>query len=323
MEPTAIGSVIHRIAVIGAGLMGHGIAQEFALAGYDVRLHDVSDEKLDHALDRIDANVQMLVGLGLASPEKTAGVRDRIRTSTRLEDLIGDVDLVIEAIVENFDVKHATFKALDEGCPAHTIFASNTSSFMPSQLAVATQRPDRVLVAHYFNPPHLLPLVEVVRGPETSDTTVTAVWNLLLTIGKQPALVRRETPGFIGNRLQFALLREATSLVEQGIATAEDVDIVIKSSIGRRWAAAGVFEVFEVAGWDLIGEIMRNLLPHLASSTDYPPSLNDRMTNGEFGLKTGQGYYEWTPETADALRQRIAHILALLAQQSVETERKG
>jgi 3-hydroxybutyryl-CoA dehydrogenase len=307
---------ISRIGVVGAGLMGHGIAQEFALAGYDVRLHDLSEEKLQQATASIHANLHMLTEFGLVTHEQAEPVFHRIHGSTILPDVVADTDIVIEAIFEDLVLKRETFHALDQACPARTILASNTSTLLPSQLAAATQRPDKVLVAHYFNPPYLLPLVEVVRGPETSDATVTIVSELLTRVGKRPALVQKEAPGFIGNRLQTALLREALSIVQQGIARPEDVDIVIKNGFGRRLAAAGVFEIYELAGWDLILAVMANLLSEIASSSAISPLLSQKVERGELGIKTGKGFYAWTPESAEALKQRVAHALLKIAQWS-------
>jgi 3-hydroxybutyryl-CoA dehydrogenase len=173
-----------------------------------------------------------------------------------------------------------------------------------------------VLVAHYFNPPYLLPLVEIVRGPATSDATVHTMYDLLTKVGKRPALVQHEVPGFIGNRLQIALVREALSIVEQGIASPQDVDTVIKNGFGRRLAAAGVFEIFEIAGWGLVSSVMANLLPHISSSTELPRTLQDKVSRGELGVKTGRGFYTWTAESAEALQQRIARTLATIAQLS-------
>ena len=310
-------SEIRRVAVVGAGLMGAGIAQEFALAGYPVSLNDVSDEALSQAIENIAANLSTLQDMGLVSAAQSGSVTERIQTSASLESTASDADFVIEAIVEDLPVKRAVFSQLDSLSPEHAIIASNTSTFMPSQLASATGRPDRVLVAHYFNPPYLIPLVEVVRGPETSDETVEAVRGLLLKLGKSPVLLQREAPGFVVNRLQIALLREAISLVEKGIASAEDIDVVVKSSFGRRLAAAGPFEIFDSAGWDIIAAIMSEILPDIESSTEVPAMVTQMVERGDLGLKTGRGVYSWTPESAAALRQKIGRALAAMQELAV------
>lgn len=305
---------ISNLAIIGAGLMGHGIAQEFALAGYEVHLCDLTDDKLKQATKNIQANLQMLVGIGAIAQEQAESVLTNIHPGTELEEAVAKADVVIEAVFENLELKRELFQKLDRLCPEHTILASNTSSLMPSSLASATRRPDKVLVTHYFNPSYLLPLVEIVRHQATSDKTVTTIYDLLTRVGKSPAIVRKEVPGFVGNRLQAALFREALSIVEQGIATPQDVDIVVKTGFGRRYAAAGPFEVFEMAGWDLVLAVAQYLYPDLESSTEIPAILSDKVETGQLGLKTGKGFYDWTPETAEALRQRMGQVLVKLAQ---------
>jgi 3-hydroxyacyl-CoA dehydrogenase len=306
---------IKQVSVIGAGLMGHGIAQEFAVAGYRVHAHDLSEDRLQKARENVRANLQMLNEIGLVTQAQARSAQQNIHFSTDLKDVVTEADLVIEAVSEDLGIKRELFKTLDQLCPPRTILASNTSSLLPSKLGSATERPDKVLVTHYFNPPYLLPLVEIVRGEKTSDATITVVYNLLTKVGKSPVIVQKEVPGFIGNRLQTALFREAMSLVENGIASAQDVDIVIRNGFGRRLAAAGIFEVWEIAGWDLVLAIVENLVPELESSTKISAMLKDKVRRGELGVKTGKGFYELTPELVDTLKQKIARTLVTIAQQ--------
>lgn len=310
------GYQIRRIGIVGAGLMGRRIAQEFALSGYPVHLHDLNEEQLQEACRSFETAQDMARARGQANGTEAGKALTAIHCSTDLEEVATQADIVIEAVVEDLEVKQKVFADLDRWCPAETILASNTSTLLPTWLASATSRPDKVLVTHYFNPPHLLPLVEIVRGQETSDETVSTVFALLLRLGKKPAIVQREVPGFIGNRLQAALLREAISIVEQGIATPQDVDTVIKNGFGRRLAVAGVFEVFELAGWDLVQAVARNLLPEIESSKEVPLLLNEKVQRGELGIKTGQGFYSWTPEAAEELTQRISRALVEMSKWS-------
>ena len=307
---------IRSIAVIGAGLMGHGIAQEFALAGLRVGLHDVSEEKLQQATANVQRNLQLLANIGLLSNAQAESVLPNLHTSTVLKEVAAGADVVIEAVFEDLAVKQQLFEALDHLCPRRTILASNTSSFMPSKLASVTRRPEKVLVTHYFNPPFLIPLVEVVRSDETSDETVTTIYDLMKKVGKSPAIVQQEVTGFIANRLQGALLREALWIVQQGIATPEDVDVVMKNSIGRRWSVAGVFEVFDLAGWDTILKVFSQVFAALDPAPEVLPLLQEKVERGELGPKTGQGFYEWTPESAEAARQKVAQALAKISQWS-------
>ena len=307
---------MQRIAVVGAGLMGHGIALEFAAHSYDVFLHDRDEGQLARARGGIAEGLARLAAIGSITPEEIDSATARIVLGHDLRAAVGDADLVIEAVYEDLALKQGIFRDLDAWAPPHAILASNTSTFMPSLLARVTARPERVLVAHYFNPPHLLPLVELVRGEETSDETVATLRDLYRGIGKSPAVVQREAPGFVGNRLQMALLREALAIVEAGIATPRDVDTIIKTGFGRRLAAAGVFEVFEAAGWDLTLAVADQLFPAIDRATEPPASLRERVARGDLGLKSGQGFYAWTPEEAAALRQRIGNALAAIAQLS-------
>jgi 3-hydroxybutyryl-CoA dehydrogenase len=310
---------INRIAVIGAGLMGHGIALEFAAKGYHVHLQDRGDEQLQQAQRAIAANLALLQRMNRLSPDAATSTRSRIQTGTDLRAAVAGADVVIEAVYEDLALKQAIFRDLDASAPPHTILASNTSTFMPSLLAAATRRPDRVLVAHYFNPPHLLPLVELVRGPQTSDETMATMDDLYRRLGKSPAIVQKEAPGFVGNRLQNALLREALSIVDQGIASPQDVDIIVKTGFGRRLATAGPFEIADAAGLDVYLAVAVQLFPEIASSPEVSPFLRERVERGELGLKTGQGFYPWPPEAAAALRQRIGQALTAIAELSDTT----
>ena len=303
---------ISRIGVIGAGLMGHGIALNFALGGFDVYLNDTTEGSLEKALENIGTSLGTMKSVGLADEANAAAVPSRIHTSTSLAETVSDVDFVVEAVFEDMDIKHQIFAQLDELSPERTILSSNTSSFMSSQLAPATKRPDKVVVANWWNPPFLLPLIEVVRGPETSDHTIDTTAGLFTRLGKTPVVLQKESLGFIGNRMQFALLREAISVVEQGIASAQDVDKVVTSSFGRRLAVAGPFQVFDLAGWDTISHIIDELFPVIESSPNSPELIKDKVERGEYGVKSGQGFYPWSDEAVAEFRGKIGEALATI-----------
>jgi 3-hydroxyacyl-CoA dehydrogenase len=306
-------SDFRRIAVIGAGLMGHGIALEFAAYGYDVALHDRDSDQLERAADNIAQGLALLRDQRRISEQMAASAPQRIVSGTDLDRAVADADIVVEAASENLELKQELFRRIDAAAPPHAIFASNTSTFMPSQLAAGANRPDRVLVAHYFNPPHLLPLVELVRGPATSDATIETMRSLYRSIGKRPAVVQREALGFVGNRLQNALLREALAIVEAGIASPEDVDTIVKTGFGRRLAVAGPFEIADAGGVDVWLTVAGLLFPDLATSDAPPAFAQEIVARGDLGLKSGRGFYDWTPEQAAALRERIGQGLAALA----------
>ena len=303
---------VRRVTVVGAGLMGHGIAVQLALRGVDVRLNDVSDESLERAIQNAGVVLETLHSLGLASEDDVRDVPGRIKTDVSLQRSVEDADLVIEAVFEDLALKQSVFAELDRFCPPRTVLASNTSSFMASQLAPSTARPDKVVVANWWNPPYLLPLVEVVKGPETSDESISVLAGFLERIGKRPVVLQKESLGFIGNRMQFALLREAIAIVEQGIASPEDVDAVVKTSFGRRLAVAGPFEVFELAGWDTVRAIIETLFPVMDSSTKVPNTIESMVQRGDLGLKSGKGFYPWTDEAAASLRGRVSEALATI-----------
>jgi 3-hydroxybutyryl-CoA dehydrogenase len=304
---------IQRVTVVGAGLMGHGIAQDFAAHGYPVQLYARSHARLDEALANIRNGLAMQQRLGQLSEEQVAATLPRIYPSTDLSRACTEADFVVEAVFEDLALKQRIFQTLDDLCPPRTILASTTSSLLPSMLASVTHRADQVLVTHYFNPPALVPLVEVVRGPATSDPTVQAVCSVLTDVGKRPALVEKELVGFVANRLQAALLREAVALVERGVAAPADIDAVIKYSFGARLGAAGLFEMRDLSGLDGLVSAGDILFPVLDVSTEVQPFLREKIARGEVAVKSGQGFYSWTPESVAAAQERIGRALVELA----------
>ena len=304
---------LKKITVVGAGLMGHGIALEFAAHGHTVAINDLNEQLLETALERCETGLQLLASAGRISPSSVSGALSRISASADLRTAVADADFVIEATSENLNLKQRIFGDLDTLCPSHTILLSNTSIFLPSAIGANTDRADRIAVTHYFNPPHLLPVVEVVRGPQTSQKTIDTVVNLLESIGKRPALVRQEIQGFIGNRLQAAIFREALHMVGTGVAAVQEIDEVVRSSFGRRLSVAGPFELRDLIGLDLALDISRQIIPSLDNSKSIPAVLADKLRAGNLGTKTGRGFYDWTPESAETLRLRIARGLADMA----------
>ena len=300
---------IKNIAVIGAGLMGHGIAQEFACAGYRVHLHDITEQQLNNARVQIGKNLTLLAENAVIEEISISATLQRIHTTTDLTVAAKTADFVVEAVSENLPLKQQIFEELDSLCQPHTILASNTTALMPSQIGVNTKRTDRILNTHYFNPPYLIPLVELIRSPDTSDETVSVTFDLLTAIGKTPAIIDKEALGFVGPRLQAALIREAFAIVEQGIASAETVDLVVRNSFGRRLSVAGPFEVFELAGWDLVLAAFEELYKDLNSSPDINPLLREMVESGKLGVKSGEGFYQWTDERQQALRNRMSQTL--------------
>ena len=313
MGDTAGAATGQRVAVIGAGLMGHGIALEFAVAGRQVALTDASATALEQALVNMRAAAATLARLGLAPRAACDSAMQRVTACASLAETVSGADLVIEAVSEELALKQRVFAALDAACGAGVVLASNTSTFMPSALASATRHPERVLVTHYFNPPHLLPVVEIVPHAGTDPAVVARVQVLYTALGKRPVVLRREVAGFIANRLQHALLREAVALVEAGVASAAEVDAVVSGSFGRRLAVAGPFEVSDLAGLDVIAAIARELWPELAAGGSVAELLARPAAAGDYGAKSGRGFSEWDATKLTAAKQRMAQALATIA----------
>jgi 3-hydroxybutyryl-CoA dehydrogenase len=276
--------------------MGHGIAQSFAMARYPVLGYEADPARADAALKQIRANLDLFEREGLVEPGQAAVMAARISLVRDPLTLAGTVDYIEEAIPEILEPKQQLVKQISEVAGQDVIIATNTSGLNPSDIAEYAKYPERVIAAHFWNPPHLLPLVEVIGGGKTSDEVVMQTMELLRQIGKQPVLLKKYVPGFIGNRLQWALFREALSLVEAGVANPEDVDTVIKTSLGRRWAAVGPFETADMGGLDIHLAVGTYLLKVLDRATEPPDVMREKVKNGELGLKTGTGFFDWAGE---------------------------
>lgn len=290
-----------RIAVVGAGLMGHGIAQVFALAGHAVTITDTFKPALDAAKDRVRANLKDL-GEDEAALERITPVAD-------LADAVRDADYVVEAVLEDLDLKQSLFAEIEQHVRPDTILASNTSVIPITAIMQGLKQRERALGTHFWNPPFLVPLVEVIETEWTSPEVVTWTMALHRDAGKTPAHVKKDVPGFIGNRLQHALWREAIALVENGICDAQTVDAVVKASFGRRLAVLGPLENADLVGTDLTLAIHKTVLPAIDSRPAASPYLEKLVRDGKLGFKSGEGFRAWTPEQQQALRQRVVQHL--------------
>jgi 3-hydroxybutyryl-CoA dehydrogenase len=292
-----------KIAVVGAGLMGHGIAQVFALAGHNVAITDTVAFNLDTAKSRIAANLR-----DLGDDE---GAVSRVRPLADLAEAVRDADYVVEAVSENLPLKQKLFAEIERHVRTDTILASNTSVIPITAIMEGLQRRERGLGTHWWNPPFLVPLVEVIETQWTSPRALAWTIDLHRSAGKQPAHVKKDVPGFIGNRLQHALWREAISLVEQGICDAETVDAVIKASFGRRIAALGPLENADLVGTDLTLAIHETVLPAIDSRPAPSPYLQKLVADRKLGFKSGEGFRKWSPGEQAALRAKVfAHLKA-------------
>ena len=293
---------IKRVAVIGAGQMGHGIAQVFAQAGLPVMLHDVSEEKVQVGLEMVRANLDMFIANDLIAPEEADKAYRRIEGTTDLSRAVQDADFIEEAVYEDLSLKREVYYKIEKACRPDTIIASNTSGLMPTDLAAQMEHPERFLVAHFWKPPYLVRLVEVVAGQKTALGLAEHVSEFLQSAKKKPVILRKEVPGFIGNRIQYAIVREATHMIDQGMATPEDVDMAIVEGFGIRFSFAGICRINDAQGLDLIKSISSYIMRELGSSTEVPKVVADKVAAGDLGVKTGKGYYEWTPESVVEFR---------------------
>lgn len=290
-----------RIAVVGAGLMGHGIAQVFALAGHAVTITDTFKPALDAAKDRVLANLKDL-GEDQAALERITPVAD-------LADAVREADYVVEAVLEDLDLKQSLFAEIEQHVRPDTILASNTSVIPITAIMQGLTKRERALGTHFWNPPFLVPLVEVIETEWTSPDVVAWTMALHRDAGKTPAHVKKDVPGFIGNRLQHALWREAIALVENGICDAETVDAVVKASFGRRLGVLGPLENADLVGTDLTLAIHNTVLPAIDSRPAASPYLEKLVRDGKLGFKSGEGFRTWTPDQQQALRQRVVQHL--------------
>ena len=297
------------IGVIGAGLMGHGIAQIFAVRGYSVVLMDVKEELLSKALEGVRSNLTMMAEKGIGSREDIDPTLSRIKTTVDMVKAADGAQCVIEAVFENLELKQKIFQDLDSLCPEETILATNTSVISITEIAEKSKHRERIVGTHFWNPPYLIPLVEVIRGKDTADWAMDKTYDLLKEIGKHPVLVNKDVPGFVGNRLQHALWREAISIVEQGIADAATVDECIKYGFGLRLPVLGPMETADMVGTDLTLAIHDYILKHLEDSPEPSPLLKEKVKRGDLGFKTGRGFQEWPPETVQEVRHNLMEYL--------------
>jgi 3-hydroxybutyryl-CoA dehydrogenase len=292
-----------RIAVIGAGLMGHGIAQVFALAGHEVTITDTFAKNLETVKTRISANLKDL-------GDDPSAV-DRVTPRADLAAAVREADYVVEAVLEDLPLKQKLFAEIERHVRADAILASNTSVIPITAIMQGLSRRERALGTHWWNPPFLVPLVEVIETQWTSPQTVGFTMELHQRAGKKPAHVKKDVPGFIGNRLQHALWREAISLVENGICDAETVDAVIKASFGRRIAVLGPLENADLVGTDLTLAIHETVLPAIDSRPGPSPYLKKLVADGKLGFKSGEGFRKWSAQEQAALRAKVvAHLKA-------------
>jgi len=280
------------IGVVGTGLMGVGIATQSALHGHRTIVHDVDPARLASVAPKAEAVLDELIDAGRIDHAAKQAALARIETHAQL-DVMAAAQFVIEAIPEVLELKHRLYASLAELMADDAILASNTSGFPPDRLVAPLRAKERFLIAHFWNPPHMIPLVEVVPGTATAPEVTERTAALMSAIGMEPVVLAKAIPGFVGNRLQFAVLREALSIVRSGAATPDVVDRVMKASLGRRWGIVGPLEGADMGGLDTFLDISQHLMPELAKDEDVLDLLRAQVNAGRVGVRSCAGFYEW------------------------------
>ena len=294
---------IKHVAVIGTGMMGPGIAAVVALAGYQVTLIAEKPEWVEEGLDKARGLMDQLRRHDLVGESACTAGQLALRGTAELDSAVPNVELVIEAIYENLEAKRQMFQRLDRLTSPETLLATNTSGLSVTAISELAERRERIATTHFWMPPHLVPLVEVVMSPYTAEATAQALLGFLRACGKKPVLVRKDLPGQLANRVLQAMIREATSLVQEGVASPEDVDSAIKNGIGIRLPVWGILEHIDAVGLDLGMAVQNTVLPALNNEPHAVRLLADKVSQGDLGVKSGKGFYDWRARDIEALKE--------------------
>ncbi|NLY37398.1 MAG: 3-hydroxyacyl-CoA dehydrogenase family protein [Tissierellia bacterium] len=312
---------IKKIGIAGAGTMGSGIAQIFARQGYKVVMTDINDSILEKSKKLVNIFNDSLIEEEIMSKDEIDVVIANISYSTD-KAVFSDCDLIIEAIIEKMDIKQAFWKEVESIAREDAYFATNTSGLSINKIFDLVEKKERTIGMHFWNPPHIIPLVELIRGDKTSDSTVEVLKELLKTIGKEPVVVQKDAPGFIGNRLQFAAFREAMYIVDQGIATVEDVDKAMKFGPGFRYPVIGPLQTADLGGLDTFYYISSYLFNELSDAKEPPEMLRSRMESGKLGVKSKEGFYDYSDGKDElAIKTRDKMFFKML--KYIHMEQKG
>lgn len=314
---------IDHIGILGAGLMGHGIAQVFASSGFRVNLFDADTASLRTAKDRIANNFKPFIGLNLAGPEDVETCLERVILSGSMKELCDGPQVIIEAISEDAGVKKKAYAEMEALTSPDTILSSNTSALSITEIGVDLRHRERFLGSHFWNPPHIIPCVEVIMGAFTATDVFETFYALMEKVNKVPVRVLQDVPGFLGNRLQHAMWREAIYLREKNIASAEDIDKVVKYGFGVRMSFIGPLETADLAGLGLTHDIQKYLFPDLNASPAPSPALGKLVAEGATGVRAGRGFYDWTPEKVRDIIARRDIVLLRILHEIVEEAKRG
>lgn len=284
---------MERLTVIGTGTMGHSITLSAAWAGIQVKMNGLTEDDTLSGIEGIRKKLNTLVINDLIKASEVEKILANITANSSLDDAIRDADFIIECIPEDAGLKNSLFRELDLKCGPEVILASNTSGLRLSDIAEGTLNPQRILITHFWNPAHLIPLVEVLRAPQTTDAVYERAVALLTLMGKKPIEVKKEVPGLVGNRLQFALFREAQHLLDEGVASKEDIDAAVTVGIGRRLPVTGPLMSADMGGLDVFKSVSDNLFQNISNAGQSYPALEQLVSEKKYGDKSGEGYYQW------------------------------
>ena len=300
---------IQHAVVVGTGQMGPGIAYTLASAGCTVTILGRTTESMEKGLNAFQTAVNLMTEERIISDTRRSAISEKISGSTDLESAVSRADLVTESIVEDINIKQELFARIENLCQERTLLTSNTSGLPATQIAGVLRFPQRFAVTHFWNPPHLMPLVEVVKGEKTVQETIDTLMSLLKKGDKRPVAVLKDTPGQLGNRLFHALIREGYYIVQEGIATAEDVDTAASFGFGRRLPAYGMLAHQDAVGLDMVYAIQQYMCKALCNDTVPSHLLEERVSSGHLGVKSGSGYFDWTTQDIRAVREKRDRFL--------------
>lgn len=295
---------MEKLAVIGCGTMGHSIALNAAWVGMQVKMYGIDANDIQNGLSGVNDKLNTLLKNDLITEDQLSQILKNITGTSLLSEAVDDATFIIECIPEVLELKNDLFRKLDQMCGDEVILATNTSGLSPSRIALNLKHPERTLATHFWNPAHLIPLVEVLRAEFTDDKTFNRAINMLKFMNKKPIEVKKEVPGLVGNRLQFALFREAQYLLEQGIASKEDIDAAVTYSIGRRLPVTGPLLSADMGGLDVFASISDYLFKDLSNADQSSANLKELVARRHFGQKNGAGFYPWDEKFSEEMNQK-------------------
>ncbi|MGI8476399.1 MAG: 3-hydroxyacyl-CoA dehydrogenase NAD-binding domain-containing protein [Thermomicrobiales bacterium] len=300
---------IKNVAVIGAGTMGPGMAATFARSGFQTTLFDIRPEQLEKAKGTVDFFYKTLIGGGFCTEEEAAAGRANLSYTGDLAEAVKDADFIVETVPERAEIKSEVLKQLDAAAKPGVVFASNTSGIPITKLGEAVSDPSRVVGMHWSNPPHVIPVIEVIRGGKTSQEAVDTTWAMVEKVGMVPAEVKKDIAGFVENRILYAIMREALHLLDEGVASAEDIDKITKWGIGYKLAVIGPLELLDMAGLDIYTAVAGYLNENLSNASGISSTITGKVAEGKLGIKTQGGLFDYTPEQIQALQQKRGRLL--------------